>query len=61
MISHPFLGLEEIGGEIEDPLGTAPEQLPLTTLCRTIEVNLRQHLDKSPEPDLLQPVHDVLA
>ena len=61
LISHAFLGLEEIGDEIEDPFGTADEQLPLSTLSRTIEVNLRQHLDESPVPDLLQPVNDVLV
>ena len=60
-VSHAFLGLEEIGDEIEDPFGTAPEQLPLAALCRTIEVNLRQHLDESPVPELLQPVDDVLV
>ena len=60
-VSHAFLGLEEIGDEIEDPFGTEPEQLPLTALCRTIEVNLRQHLDESPVPELLQPVDDVLV
>lgn len=61
LISHAFLGLEEIGDEIEDPFGTDPEQLPLTTLCRTIEVNLRQHLDESPVPEMLQPVDGVLV
>lgn len=60
-VSHAFLGLEEIGDEIEDPFGTEPEQLPLAALCRTIEVNLRQHLDESPVPELLQPVDDVLV
>jgi hypothetical protein len=35
--------------------------LPLTTLCRTIEVNLLQHIDESCVPDLLQPVDDVLS
>lgn len=61
LISHAFLGLEEIGDEIEDPFGTADEQLPLTTLCRTIEVNLRQHMDESHIPEMLQPVDDVLV
>lgn len=60
LIAHAFLGLEEIGDEIEDPFGTADEQLPLTTLSRTIEVNLRQHLDEWPVPELLKPVDDVL-
>ena len=61
LISHAFPGLEEIGDEIEDPFGTGAEQLPLTALCRTIEVNLRQHLDEHSLPEMLQPVDDVLV
>jgi putative membrane protein len=61
LISHAFLGLDEIGDEIEDPFGIEPQHLPLTTLCRTIEVNLLQHIDESCVPDLLQPVDDVLS
>lgn len=61
LIAHAFLGLDEIGDEIEDPFGVEPQHLPLASLCRTIEVNLLQHMDESSIPDLLQPVDDVLV
>lgn len=60
LIAHAFLGLDEIGDEIEDPFGVEPQHLPLTTLCRTIEVNLLQHNDEDSPHGLLQPVNDVL-
>lgn len=61
LISHAFFGLDEIGDEIEQPFGTEPQDLPLTALCRTIEVNLLQTLDEPQVPELLQPVNGVLV
>ena len=43
-IAYAFFGLDAIGDEIEDPFGKDPNDLPLTTLSRMIEVNLRQRL-----------------
>ncbi len=60
LISHAFFGLDEIGDEIEDPFGTEPQHLPLTALCRTIEVNLRQALDEKEIPEMLKPVNGIL-
>jgi putative membrane protein len=60
LVAHAFLGLDAVGDEIEDPFGTDPNDLPLATLSRMIEVNLRQSLDESEVPELLQPVNRVL-
>lgn len=60
LISHAFLGLDAIGDEIEQPFGTEPQHLPLSSLCRTIEVNLRQHNDEDDTPDFMAPIDDVL-
>lgn len=60
LISHAFLGLDEIGDEIEDPFGTQPNHLPLTALCRTIEINLREQLGEIDLPPPLQPIDQVL-
>lgn len=60
LISHAFFGLDEIGDEVEDPFGTEPQHLPLTALCRTIEVNLLQAIDERDVPELLQPVDGIL-
>jgi len=61
LISHAFFGLDEIGDEIEDPFGVEPQHLPLTSLCRTIEVNLLQNLDETSVPDLMKPVDGILV
>jgi putative membrane protein len=60
LIAHALFGLDEIGNEIENPFGTAPQHLPLLALCRTIEVNLRQELDEAHVPEFIRPVGGVL-
>ena len=52
-VSYAFFSLDALGAEIEEPFGTDPHDLPLSTLCRTIEINLRQLLG---EEDLPQPL-----
>ncbi|HWN69803.1 MAG TPA: bestrophin family ion channel [Haliangium sp.] len=59
-VAYTFFGLDALGDEIEDPFGTDPSDLPLDTLCRTIEINLRQALGETELPPALQPVDDVL-
>ena len=41
LIAYILLGVEEIGVEIEDPFGDDVNDLPLKTLCETIEHNLQ--------------------
>jgi ion channel-forming bestrophin family protein len=60
LISHAFLGLDELGDEIEEPFGTHPNDLPLSALSRTIEINLRQLAGERDVPPFLEPVRDVL-
>ena len=40
LVSYAFVGIEEIGVEIEDPFGDDPNDLPLDKICTTIEQNL---------------------
>jgi ion channel-forming bestrophin family protein len=62
VVSYAFLGLDAVGDEIENPFGQDDNDLPLSSISTTIEVNLRQAIgDKEKElPDLPQPVHGVL-
>ncbi|WP_217910183.1 bestrophin family ion channel [Pseudenhygromyxa sp. WMMC2535] len=57
LVAYAFYGLDSVGTEIENPFGKDPNDLPLTTLSRMIEVNLRQRLgeDRSALPELLEP------
>ena len=61
LISYAFLGLDAVGDELEDPFGTDVNDLPLSTLSRMIEVNLRQMLGETDLPTFLQPDTDRIA
>ena len=50
MVAYTFLGLDAVGDEIEDPFGEDLNDLPLSTLSRMIEINLRQTLGETETP-----------
>jgi len=56
LVAHTFLGLDAVGDELEDPFGEDLNDLPLSTLSRMIEINLRQSLG---ERDVPQPLPAV--
>ncbi len=59
-VSYALFGLDAIGDELEDPFGKDPNDLPLSALCRTIEINLRQRLGEKDLPAPLKPVDHLL-
>lgn len=61
VVSYAFLGLDSVGDEIEQPFGTDANDLPLSTISRMIEVNLRQALGEGSLPPMLTPIDDVLT
>ena len=60
LIAYAFYGLDAIGDEIEDPFGLDDNDLPLSTLSRMIEVNVRQRLGETDLPELLSPQDGLL-
>ena len=56
IVAYTFFGLDALGDEIEEPFGLAPNDLPLDTLCRNIEINLRESLGETQLPPALLPV-----
>lgn len=54
-ISYTFLSLEAVAEEIEEPFGTAPNDLPLNALCTTIEINLLEMTGSKTLPTPLVP------
>lgn len=61
IIGYAFFGLDAVGDEIEDPFGTDINDLPLATLSRMIEINLRQTLGETEVPPVLRPVDGVAS
>ena len=60
MVSYAFFGLDAIGDEIEEPFGTDLADLPLSSISRMIEVDLRRRLDEPDLPPMLTPEGGVL-
>ncbi len=60
IVAYTFFGLDAVGDEIEEPFGLAVHHLPLTALCRTIEINLREALGETALPEPLAPVDHQL-
>lgn len=49
VVAYVLFGIEEIGVEIEDPFGDDTNDIPLESICQTIEQNLFE-LEKAPTP-----------
>jgi ion channel-forming bestrophin family protein len=56
IVSYTFFGLDVLGEEIEEPFGTLVNDLPLTALCRMLEINLREALGEKDLPKMIEPV-----
>jgi putative membrane protein len=60
IVAYAFYGLDAVGTEVEDPFGFDPNDLPLSSLTRMIEINLRQRLGERQLPPQLEPVDSIL-
>ncbi|HBG04349.1 MAG: bestrophin [Geobacteraceae bacterium GWC2_58_44] len=57
IVSFTFFGLDALGDEIEEPFGVLPNDLALSSMCRTIERDLRAALEEVHLPEPLLPVN----
>ncbi|MEG9431678.1 bestrophin family protein [Terriglobus sp. ADX1] len=60
LVGFIFIALDKIGRDLEDPFDNTIYDIPLTAMCRTIEINLRQSLGERSLPAAAEPVHGVL-
>mgnify|MGYP001032209878 FL=1 len=52
IISIPFFLLEKIATHIQDPFENKPTDTPMTSISKTIEVNIKQLMESENLPDL---------
>lgn len=59
IISWVFHTMERIGETTENPFEGNPNDVPITTMSRAIEIDIRQLIDDDPEtiPDPIEPQH----
>lgn len=60
VIAYTFFGLDALSEEITDPFGVAANHLPLTTISRTIEINLLEALGETELPPDIVPIKGYL-
>ena len=60
MGSWVFTTMEKIGDSSENPFEGSANDVPITALSRTIEIDLREMLDESEIPAAMQPVNSIL-
>jgi len=60
LLSWVFLMMEKISDSTEDPFEGGVNGVPISALCRTTEIDLKQALGERDIPPLLEPLDDVL-
>ena len=60
VIAWIFYTMETVGDASEDPFENFINDVPMTALCRTIEIDLRQMLGETDVPPQLKPQNDIL-
>jgi putative membrane protein len=60
VISLSFMVVEQLGAQLKNPFENEDNDTPMTALCRTIEIDLRQQLGETDTPPPIEPVGGVL-
>lgn len=60
LIAWVFNTMEVVGDTSENPFENAINDIPMTAICRTIEIDLREMLDESDIPAPITPINHIL-
>ena len=60
LIAWVFVMMEIVGGSSENPFENAVNDVPITAICRTVEIDLRRMLGDTDLPEVAPPVNDIL-
>ncbi len=60
LISWIFYTMEVVGDNSEDPFENFVNDVPMTALCRTIEIDLREMLHETDLPEKIKPEEGIL-
>jgi putative membrane protein len=60
VISLSFMVVEQLGEALKNPFENLDNDTPMTALCRTIEIDLRQQIGETDLPPAIEPVDGVL-
>jgi putative membrane protein len=60
VVGFMLLAMDRIGADLQDPFANRDHDVPLTSICRTIQIDLEQLIGKIGKAKPLQPVRNVL-
>ena len=60
LLAFIFVTIERLGAELRDPFENRINDTPMSALCRTIEIDLRQQLGETSLPSPIEPINGVL-
>jgi len=60
LVAFVFISLEKISRYLKDPFENRISDTPMTALCRTIEIDLKEMLGEQDIPDPVKPINGVL-
>lgn len=60
LISWVFTSLEQVGESAENPFEGSANDVPISQISRTIEIDLREMLGETNLPDALTPVNNIV-
>ncbi|WP_257666267.1 bestrophin family protein [Parapedobacter tibetensis] len=60
IVGWVFTSLEQVGESTENPFEGGPNDIPMASLSRTIEIDLRDMLDETNLPEPVQPINNIL-
>ncbi len=60
LVGFMFLALDKIGRDLDEPFSNTIYDVPLTSITKNIEINLREILGEKELPMPEVPVHGVL-
>ena len=60
LISWVFMTMEQIGEASENPFDNGSTDIPISTICRNIEIDILEMLGEKNLPDKIEPFNEVL-
>ncbi len=60
LISWVFMTMEQIGEASENPFDNGLNDIPISTICRNIEIDILEMLEETNLPPKIEPFNDVL-
>jgi putative membrane protein len=60
LVSWVFSSMEKVGESTENPFEGGANDVPITSMSRTIEIDLREMLDETDLPPAIQPINNIL-